>query len=62
LNGQKSFVLPSGGEIGVIYDIQNEHMNVAWPSSPSQINSVVPQEFHNLSLYALPSGLDQVMK
>jgi hypothetical protein len=62
LNGQKSFVLPSGGEIGVIYDIQNEHMNVAWPGSPSQINSVVPQEFHNLALYGLPSGLAQVMK
>jgi Protein of unknown function (DUF1329) len=62
LNGQKSFVMPSGGEIGVIYDIQNGHMNVAWPSSPSQINSVVPGEFHNLALYALPSGLSQIVK
>jgi hypothetical protein len=62
LNGQKSFVMPSGGEIGVIYDIQNDHMNVAWPSSPAQLNSVVPGEFHSLALYALPSGLSQIVK
>ena len=62
LNGQKSFVMPSGGEIGVIYDIQNEHMNLAWPSSPAQLNSVVPGQFNNLALYALPSGLNQIIK
>ena len=62
LNGQKGFVLPSGGEYAVNYDIQAEHASVAWPASPPTLNSVVPQQYHSLALYALPSGLNQIMK
>lgn len=62
LNGQKSFVLPSGGENAVIYDVQADHASVAWPASPPTLNSAVPVQYHNLSLYALPSGLTQIMK
>ncbi len=62
LNGQKSFVLPSGGENAVIYDVQADHASVAWPASPPTLNSAVPEQYHNLSLYALPSGLTQIMK
>jgi hypothetical protein len=62
LNGQKSFVQPSGGENAVIYDVQADHTSVAWPSSPPTLNSAVPEQYHNLGLYALPSGLTQIMK
>jgi hypothetical protein len=62
LNGQKSFVLPSGGENAVVYDIQANHASVAWPASPPTLNSAVPEQYHNLGLYALPSGLTQIMK
>jgi hypothetical protein len=62
LNGQKSFVQPSGGENAVIYDIQADHASVAWPSSPPTLNSKVPDQYHNIQLYALPSGLNQIMK
>ncbi len=62
LNGQSSFVLPSGGEYAVNYDIQADHASVAWPASPPTINSRVPDQYHNLSLYALPSGLNQILK
>jgi hypothetical protein len=62
LNGQKDFVLPSGGENAVIYDVQADHASVAWPSSPPTINSRVPEQYHNIQLYALPSGLNQIMK
>jgi Protein of unknown function (DUF1329) len=62
LNGQKDFVMPSGGELGVLYDVQGVHASVAWPGSPPTLNSVVPKEFHDVSLYALPSGLSQIMK
>jgi hypothetical protein len=62
LNGHDNFVLPSGGELGLLYDVQNSHASIAWPSSPPEINSEVPQQFHNIQLYALPSGLDQIVK
>ncbi len=62
LNGQPSFVLPSGGEYAVIYDVQADHASVAWPASPPTLNSKVPDQYHSLSLYALPSGLNQIMK
>jgi hypothetical protein len=62
LNGQSSFVIPSGGENAVIYDVQADHASIAWPASPPTLNSKVPDEYHNISLYALPSGLNQIMK
>jgi hypothetical protein len=62
LNGQKSFVLPSGGENAVIYDVQADHASIAWPASPPTLNSAVPEQYHNISLYGLPSGLNQIMK
>jgi hypothetical protein len=62
LNGQKSFVQPSGGENAVIYDVQAEHASIAWPASPPTLNSRVPEQYHNIQLYALPSGLNQIMK
>ena len=62
LNGQKSFVQPSGGENAVIYDVQADHASIAWPSSPPTLNSRVPDQYHSIQLYALPSGLNQIMK
>jgi hypothetical protein len=54
--------MPSGGELGVIYDIQANHASIAWPSTPPTLLSKAPKELHDLSIYALPSGLNQIMK
>ncbi|HEV3111340.1 MAG TPA: DUF1329 domain-containing protein [Candidatus Binataceae bacterium] len=62
LTGKSSFVMPSGGELGVIYDIQANHASIAWPSTPPTLLSKAPKELHDLSIYALPSGLNQIMK
>ena len=62
LTGTSSFVTTSGGELGLIYDIQGNHASIAWPGSPPQLNSVVPKEFHDVSLYGLPAGLNQIMR
>ena len=34
LTGTSSFVTTSGGELGLIYDIQSNHASIAWPGSP----------------------------
>jgi uncharacterized protein DUF1329 len=62
LTGKSSFVMPSGGEFGLIYDVQGDHASIAWPGSPPALNSMVPKELHDISVYALPSGLSQVMR
>jgi hypothetical protein len=62
LTGKRSFVMPSGGELGLIYDVQGDHASIAWPGSPPALNSVVPKELQDVSIYALPSGLSQVMR
>lgn len=62
LTGTGSFVTTSGGELGLLYDIPGNHASIAWPGSPPALNSVVPKELHDVSLYGLPSGLSQVMK
>src|SRR5579885_1352673 len=62
LTGKSSFVMPSGGELGVIYDVQASHASVAWPGSPPALLSKAPQELHDISIYALPSGLNQIIK
>ena len=62
LTGKSSFVMPSGGEFGLIYDVQGDHASIAWPGSPPALNSVAPKELHDISVYALPSGLSQVMR
>ena len=62
LTGKSSFVMASGGELGVIYDIQANHASVAWPGTPPALLSKAPKELHDISIYALPSGLNQIMK
>ncbi|HKD65262.1 MAG TPA: DUF1329 domain-containing protein [Candidatus Binataceae bacterium] len=62
LTGKSSFVMPSGGELGVIYDVQGQHASIAWPGSPPALLSKAPQELRDISIYALPSGLNQIMK
>ena len=62
LTGKSSFVMPSGGELGLIYDVQGDHASIAWPGSPPALNSVVSKDLHDVSIYALPSGLSQVMR
>ena len=46
----------------MIYDVQGDHASIAWPGSPPELNSVAPKEFHDISLYGLPAGLNQIMR
>ena len=62
LTGKSSFVMPSGGELGLLYDVQGDHASIAWPSTPPSLLSKAPQELRDVSVYALPSGLTQIMK
>jgi hypothetical protein len=62
LTGKSSFVMPSGGELGLLYDVQGIHASVAWPATPPALLSNAPKELHDISIYALPSGLNQIMK
>ena len=43
------------------YDLQNDHCSINWNSRGS-INQDVPVQFRNPALYALPSGLSQIMR
>lgn len=43
------------------YDLQNEHCSVSW-NSQGAVNQGVPAQFRNPELYALPSGLSQIMR
>jgi len=62
LTGTNSSVTTSGGELGLIYDIQGNHASIASPGSPPALNSVVPKDLHDVSLYGLPDGLNQIMR
>jgi Protein of unknown function (DUF1329) len=62
LTGKSSFVMSSGGELGLLYDVQGNHASIAWPSTPPSLLSKAPQDLRDVSVYALPSGLTQIMK
>ncbi len=46
----------------VIWDLQNAHTSVASPSGLVKINQMVPEQYRDASLYASPSGLNQIMR
>jgi len=62
LTGKSTFVMPSGGELGLLYDVQGDHASIAWPSTPPALLSKAPAELRDVEIYALPSGLTQIMK
>jgi hypothetical protein len=61
-DGQGSMAALQGDTTSTMFDFQNKHASFAWTSSEIAINHVIPAQYQNVSLYALPGGLEQVMK
>jgi hypothetical protein len=61
-DGFGGVVLLGGDSIGNMLDIQNNHLSFAYTTSGVRVNSAVPAQYQDLSLYASPGGLAQVMK
>lgn len=61
-DGQGSMAALQGDTTSTMFDFQNKHASFAWTSSEIAINHAIPAQYQNVSLYALPGGLEQVMK
>ena len=61
-DGLGGVVMLGGDSIGNMLDIQNNHLSLAYTTSAVRVNSAVPNNYQDLSLYASPGGLAQVMK
>jgi hypothetical protein len=60
--GRDMMVLPSADLLATVYDIQNNHMCFAWPTSLPKINSAVPITFSDPIVFGTPGGLSQVLR
>jgi len=54
--------IPAGDEPVWIYDLQNSHVSYAYPQGYTKIDDDVPAQMRDISIYALPSGLNQIMR
>ncbi len=54
------FYARNGGE-NVIYDLENQHSSVSWEGKVL-LNSNAPRQYYDVSRYALPAGLQQIMQ
>jgi hypothetical protein len=61
-DGSGSQAALQGDTTSTMFDFQNKHASFAWTSSEVAVNHDVAAQYQNASLYALPGGLDQVMK
>jgi len=61
-DGLGSVAALQGDTTSTMFDFQNKHASFAWTSAEVAINHAVAAQYQNASLYALPGGLDQVMK
>ena len=61
-DGFNSVCLTPGDANPTIYDLQNDHMSLAFQQMVAAANSAVPAEYTNVQRYATPAGLSQVMK
>ncbi len=52
----------NGDVVSDMIDFQNEHVSFAWQESTVKVNGQTPVIYRDLSLYALPSGMSQIMK
>jgi hypothetical protein len=55
-------VLPSADLLATVYDLQNNHMCFAWPTSLPKVNSAVPVNFSDPVVFGTPGGLSQVLR
>ena len=61
-DGSGSMAALQGDTTSTMFDFQNNHASFAYTSAEVLIDSAVPEHYRNASLYALPSGLDQIMR
>lgn len=54
--------IPAGDEPVWIYDLQNSHVSYSYPQGYTKIGDEVPAQLRDVSIYALPSGLTQIMR
>jgi hypothetical protein len=59
---EASITIPAGDEPVWIYDLQNSHVSYAYPQGYTKIGDDVPAQLRDISIYALPSGLTQIMR
>jgi len=64
VNGFKEdhITIPAGDEPVWIYDLQNSHMSYAYPRGYTKVGRDVPAQLQDIPIYALPSGLNQIMR
>jgi hypothetical protein len=54
--------IPAGDEPVWVYDMQNSHLSYAYPHGYTKVDDDVPAQLRDVSIYALPSGLNQIMR
>jgi hypothetical protein len=59
---EDKITIPAGDEPVWIYDLQNSHVSYAYPRGYTKVGSEVPAQMQDISIYALPSGLNQIMR
>ncbi len=59
---EERITIPAGDEPVWIYDLQNSHMSYAYPKGYTKVDDDVPAQLRDVSIYALPSGLNQIMR
>ena len=60
--GRNMMVLPSADLIATVYDVQNNHMTLAWTTGVPKINAEIPAGFSDPVAFGTPGGLSQVLK
>lgn len=61
-DGAGSRAVLNGDVVSDMVDFQNEHVSFAWQESTVKVNAQTPMIYRDLSLYAFPSGMSQIMK
>ncbi len=59
---EDQITIPAGDEPVWVYDLQNSHMSYAYPRGYTKVDHDVPEQLTDVSIYALPSGLTQIMR
>jgi hypothetical protein len=54
--------IPAGDETVWIYDLENSHLSYSYPRGNTKVDKDVPAQFQDVSIYAMPSGLSQIMR
>jgi hypothetical protein len=61
-DGSGSSAALQGDTTSTMFDFQNSHASFAYTSAELAVDHSVPAQYQNAEVYALPSGLDQIMR